>query len=819
MAGKDVSGTDVLGALLRGYRAAANMTQEELAERAGLSVHAIAALERGRRRTPRTSTIEFLAGALDLSPQQREALVTAARGGTVHQAAGPVAPPELPLPGSDLIGRDDELAQACQLLSMRGVRLLTLTGPPGSGKTRLALEIATRSVGRYPHGVTVVSLGPLGDSTLVMTAVCRALGVTEAGGETPADAVDRHCREREMLLVLDNFEHVLPAAPEVAHLLNRCAGLDALVTSRAALRVRDEREMPVPPLAVPDADVEPAGVPVGLRETASVRLFMERAEAILPGFRLTAGNAGAVAAICLRLDGLPLALELAAPWLRLLSPAQLLERLDNRLELLEEGARDLPDRQRTMRHALRWSYELLDEQPRALLRRLSVFAGGASLDGVERVGQAAGTLSGGVLRHLAVLADHSLVHRVEAAAGEPRVTMLESVREYAFEELAAADEWEVTAEAHLAFHADLAGQARSGMKGTDQASWLRRLGLEHDNLRAALAHARDSGRVDSGLRLATDLGPFWDYGGHRQEGLQWLRRLLAAGSANRPGRADALGVAGYLAWHLGDHDAASSYCRESLAISRALSDPRRIATALYGLGLAAGSGRDHDGAIHFFEEALATLRDLDDRELRARALLNLGTQVGHRGDHSRAAGLFEEALRLQREHGNALGEALCLLNLGAAARATHDVTRARTCLDQSVAIARRLDSPYHLAAALAHLGDLARTSGDGDGGAAHYRESLSLFAGIGSRFGVSVCLRRLAWLAWRDDHGERAARLYGAASTLSPSGPADQTDVDATVGDEVQLREQLGRRRFEAAYESGRRLSMEEAATEGQHPA
>ena len=798
------------GELLSTYRCAAGLTQEELAARAGVSPDAVGLLERGARTAPRERTVALLATALGLGPAERGDFASAARRRPAEPPALEV-PPDLRMWASAFVGRQRELAEVRALLARPDVRLVTLTGPPGAGKTRLALE-AAGEVAPGGDGVVVVTLGPLRDACLVMQAIREALHARARGGESALEAVIARCAARRLLLVLDNFEQVLAAGPELVELLARCPGVRLLVTSRASLRVRAEHELQVPPLPLPDPGADPAA----LAGVASVALFVDRARAGLPAFRLDAENAAAVAAICRRLDGLPLALELAAPWLRLLTPEQLLERLDHRLELLVEGPHDLPERQRTLRAALDWSCGLLPAEPLALLRRLSVFAGGAPLDALECVCQAAGPLPGGVLRHLAALADHSLLRRQDAAGGEPRVIVLESVREYARELLDASGERAATASAHLARCAELAERGGDAIRAGGQEPWLERLRGEHDNLRAALAWAVESGETETGLRLAGALWQFWDYGGHRREGLDWLERLLAAPGAASPAvRAQALHAAGRLAEEVGAPDASIARHEASLAIYRELGDLRGAAAALRGIALAVGSQGGHDRASSLLQEAVGVLRELDDPALLASTLMNLGCSLSLHGDPQRSTGLFEEALSLRREIGDALGTALCLINLGERAAADGDLAGARVRLDEAAAIARRLRSPYHLAAAVVNLADLARLRDDAPDAARHCREGLALFAGIGERAGVAVCLRLLGWVAWREGRWAPAARLFGAAAALCPVAIAPDRSVEADYARVLaDLADRLGEGGYTSALEAGGRLSMEAAVVE-----
>jgi predicted ATPase/DNA-binding XRE family transcriptional regulator len=500
------------GEVLCAYRAGVGLTQEQLADRAGLSADAISLLERNVRSSPRASTVRLLAQALGLSSAELDAFAAAARRKRPGPAVSLRIPPDLRLQSTQFVGREQELAAIRALLGPRGVRLLTLTGPPGAGKTRLALEAATVLTDDYRDGCHVVTLARLAESGLVMPAIAQALGLGLTANES-MEAVVGHCRTRQALLVLDNFEHVLAAGLELVELMVRCPGLRLLVTSRAPLRLRPEHEFPLAPLPLPGSPE-----PEAMRGVASVNLFLERAAAVAPSFRLTAENAAAVAEICRRLGGLPLALELAAPWLRLLAPEELLERLDRQLFVLVNGPRDLPERQRTMRAAVSWSWGLLEPEPGALLRRFSVFAGGAPLDGVERVCQSAGPLPGGVLRSLGVLAEQSLVQLEPAAPGERRLMVTEVVREYGRELLSAAGELETTARAHLAYYADMAARARRETGGHAQALWLERLEREDANVQAALAWAAQDGKVETGLRLESTLAGLRGRAHRRQGG-------------------------------------------------------------------------------------------------------------------------------------------------------------------------------------------------------------------------------------------------------------------------------------------------------------
>jgi len=796
--------------LLRRRREACGLTQEALAALAELSVDAISLLERGLRQRPHPSTVTLLATALGLTAAECDEFLAASR----EPAAGlaTTAPPELQPPATSFLGRQDQVEELRALLQGDGPRLLTLTGPAGVGKTRLALAAFAAAGPAFAGGVVAVSLAPLSDPRQVPTAIQHALGVRDDGADA-LEAIVAHCRRRRLLLLLDNFEHVLAAAPLLVQVVAGCQEARLLVTSRVALRVRGEHQLAVPPLPPP----EPCAVePAVLGRCPAVALFVDRARAVVPGFRLTAANAGAVAEICRRLDGLPLALELAAPWVRLLPPGELLGRLDDPLALLVDGPGDLPQRQRTLRAALRWSCDLLSADQVALFRRLSVFAGSASLEAVEEVCQAAGPLPDGALRGLAALIDHSLVLRREGGP-RPRVAMLQTVREYAAELLERSGEAERTAGALLEHHAAITGAAAAGLRGPGQAEWMELLAAEYENVRASMMWARGHGRAEAGLRMAGACWRYWEMGGSRREGLTVLEDLLAAGPGVEPGvRAEALLAAGSIAISLAELDLAVRRFDEALAIFREPLDPRGQADALNGLAVVAMGRGELEGAERLLREALELYRAADDREGAADALSGLGVTLAQRGDWVEGSARCEESLAARRAAGDTYGIVVSLVNLAAMARRSGDVARAESELMEAVELSRRLGVPAKLAAALHNLADLVRDRGEHQAARELYEESVRLFDEVGNEPAAATGLEDLAWLTWAGGRQECAARLYGAAAALREArGAAPQAVeyqehvrvLDAIVGE-------LGQAEAAALFAAGRSLSLESALAE-----
>ena len=738
------------GTRLRRLREAAGLTQEELALRSGVSAKAISTLERGERKRPYPHTIRSLADALELSENERAALFVAVpKRGSVDAPVGPALATEsnLPIPSTSLLGRKRELAEIKTFL--QEARLLTLTGTGGVGKTRLAIE-ATRDATRlFPDGAVFVTLASLSDFTFVLPTVAQSLGLREAGGEI----LRGYLRDKQLLLVLDNFEHVLEAAPEVAALIETCPKLSVLVTSRAPLRVRGEQEYPVQPLALPTSTISPTveevvGSPSG-------RLFAERAREASPAFELTLHNAAAVAAICWRLAGLPLALELAAARVKFLDPATLLSRLDQALSAV--GARDLPQRQRTMWATLDWSHELLSEEERVLFRRLSVFIGGFSLEAAEAVGASGRIFAKNVLEILGQLVEQSLVVAQPDQKGSGvRYGMLEPVMQYALEKLQESREAEETKRRHFAYFLGLAEEAEqiygllTGTKltGAEGEAWMDRLEREHDNLRTALGWAKERGEVEAGLRLVGALGWFWWTRGYFVEGHNWAEHFLEKPvrgdlRAMDGARAKALLGAGMLSYGRGDLLRSLGLLEEGLATYRRLGDQAGTAAILAELGKVVRAQGDDDRAQELSKEGLHLSRLLGDNRSAAISLLTQGHLARHRGDLARAAELFGEALALWKKLEDRRGVAYSLCNLGVAALERGEAGYALELHEESLRLYEALQDKPGRAYALINLGDVARSLGEEGRAVSLYEEALALHKELGIERGVLRALERL----------------------------------------------------------------------------
>jgi non-specific serine/threonine protein kinase len=845
---EDLEAGAALGAALRRHRLAAGLTQEALAERASLGPRTVQALEEGEHR-PRRETLRRLAGALGLSETERARLAAAAppaprrlRGpGALRLVppvrpappAGPEAPPNnLPHQLTSFVGRERELAEVAALLG--GRRLLTLTGPGGGGKTRLALRAAAAALEQHPDGVWLAELGGLADPALVLQAVAEAAGVREEPGRPLLATLTDALRPERVLLVLDNCEHLVAACATLADaLLRACPGVRVLATSRAPLGAGGEALYPVPPLGLPPAEDGAPGAlapaPAQLAQAEAVRLFADRAADARPGFAVTAENAAAVAQICRRLDGLPLAVELAAARVRTLSVGDLAVLLEDRFRLLTGGGRTAPPRLQTLRAAVDWSHALLAPAEQAVFGQLSVFAGGFSLAAAEAVGadpgdpgdqhdrQSASPAGGGVLEVLLGLADQSLVVAEAQPDGTTRYRLLETLRQYAREALEASGGAEAVRARHAAHFLAIAEAAEVPPFGPEQAAALplfgpeqaaalplfgpeqaaalplfgpeqaavwRRLGAARDDLRAALAWLLERGHGAEGLRLALALVPFWnEYS--RSEGQRWLEELLER-SAGAPAalRAGAMAAAGHLAWERGDRA----------------------------------------GALALLEAAVALAREQGERRVLAAALGSLGWAVGARGggDAGRAAALLGEALALRRELGDERGVASALLSLGMVAHFQGEPERAVALVEEGLALSRRVGaSAGPVALGLRRLGLLAALQGRPDRAEGLLRQALTLYrdmapepASMTAPVGMAACLAVLACVASAQGRARRAARLFGAAERALeslPHVPAPSRHREAYQRAVAAARAALGEAAFAAVRAAGRAMALEDA--------
>jgi len=773
-------------------------------------------------------------------------------------------PHNLPVQPTPFLGREQEVTSVCALLSRPEVHLVTLTGPGGIGKTRLSLQVAAELSEQFADGVFFVALAPVSDAELVMPTITQTMGFRETEGQSPLALLKAALKDKQMLLLLDNFEQVIEGAVQVAELLATCPKLKLIVTSRVVLHVQAEREFAVPPLSLPD----PKHLPdlVTLSQYEAVALFIERAQAVKPDFQVTNANAPAVAGICARLDGLPLAIELAAARVKFFAPKALLARLEQGLAMLTGGARDLPARQQTLRGAIAWSYNLLPPQEQQLFRRLSVFVDGCMWEAAEVVCRAAGELEGDVLDGLLSLVDKSLLRQQESAEGEPRFWMLQTLREFGLEVLAFAGETELTRQAHVEYYLRMVEQAEAQLRGAEQARWLARLEQEHENLRAALEWALEDvadeqmpERRDIALRLSAALWHFWEMHGHFSEARTELSRALARSEgASVSLRVKVLQAGASVMLQQGDYARAEELVKLSLALYRELGNTRGIADCLGLLVELAWRRGKMAEATTLSEEQVRLMRQVGEPGEVADALYSLAEVVSRRGDLAKGEALYQEAWMLYRKAGNDLGVAATLIisaselwwlsladaatiqtirhrlqegqtivtKLGSrhwigfcswlgvlVALSEGETARAESLAQEHLAIFREIGNRYRVAWALHILGRVEAQRGDLTAARSWYQQSLALTLELGDKFVTPFNLEGLAGVLLAQGELIWAAHLWGAAEALReatgvPLRPGDRAGYEQAV---ATARAHLGEQAFATAWAEGRAMPLEQA--------
>jgi predicted ATPase/DNA-binding XRE family transcriptional regulator len=795
--------------LLRHHRLALGLTQDQLAERAGLSGRGISDLERGVKRAPRASTVRLLVRGLGLPGAEAATLLRAAQPQRDRAPGTPSGPERhnLPLPTTSFVGRQGAVAQLEQVLGES--RLVTITGSGGCGKTRLALEVARAHIERFPQGVLYVEFAPLADGSLVVQTIATTIGV-RAIGRSPSDSLAEFLCGRQMLLILDNCEHVIDACAEIVdRLLRACPGLRIVATSRERLNVGGEAVYQIAGLTVPAEGANAEDVAL----SDAGQLLLERARAVAPGFALTPANSGLIAQVCVQLDGVPLALELAAARMNVLSPQQINARLGDRFTLLVRGPRTAHPRQQTLRATLDWSYGLLDEAERKLFNRLAVFAGDWDLEAIEAVCAGGGLDAAQGLDLLTRLVDKSMV---TVSSGEPRRYRLqETIRVYARQCLEASGEFDRVCSKHAAYAVELAKRLGAAVSATgpEASAALEQLKQEWDNLRAALQWTVDSQAGDVALRLAGALAEVWYRLGFFDEGSYWLAKVLALPEAAAPTfeRAWALNGAGFLALCQGQYARGKALNEESLTISRMLNDTLLVSRGLINLGVGALHYGHYDTARGLFEQTLAIVCGSDAMG-EGMALNNLSRVAVEIGDHAGAERYGGDALALGRALRSAWLTALALTQLGLAAFGRGEVVKARKILEEGVMAARASDDRKLIARSLDALGQVALTQGRQQHAEALLRESLRLRYDVGDWPNLPAGLESCARASATAGQPEQAVRLLGTAAGLRralqvPPTPREQT---AMTGWLPTLRHHLGAEAFDAAWAMGHATPLEQ---------
>jgi predicted ATPase/DNA-binding XRE family transcriptional regulator/tetratricopeptide (TPR) repeat protein len=760
------------GHWLKQRRKGLDLTQENLAGQIGCATSTLQKIEADERRPSRDFAIR-IAKVLKVEPEKRQAFVAFARGSQDLQVRELFLPPaNLPAPPTPLIGRQAEVAVVCNRLLREDTRLITLIGPPGVGKTRLSLQVASEVRHRFDDGVFFVPLAAITDADLLAPTIARTLGLSESGHRSPGDHLCDYLRYMLLLLVLDNFEQVVAASPLVAKLLSSCRLLKIMVTSRMPLRLRAERQYPVQPLATPELTKLPP--PFELTQYPAVALFADRAEAVYPDFSITEDNAPVVAAICQRLDGLPLAIELISTRIKILPPTELLSRLDQSLLLSSDGWRDLDERQRTLKNAIEWSYSLLPKSERLLFARLGVFVGGWTLEGVESVCQLTEPNSvQPAFELLSSLVDKSLVIQ-QSTNGERRFTMLETIREYALLKLKASGGFEATRRDHARYYLSLIETLGPRLKSS--AAMVNRIEREHDNLREALRWCLQDGQIEIAIRLVLGLTSLWTiHTWHLHEGRKWFERVLDAARDSHLlsiEQARLLQEAGILAYLQSDYEAARATHQQVLTLARELRDEAMIANALHGLSNAAMNLGRFEEVVSLLAECLPLARSAGEDWLVAMALNNLAEVARLKGDIDQAEQMFKEGLEILAGIGDRYFTPILLDGLGTIAQYRGDYEAARAIHTQCLILSREMDD----------------------------------------RRVMALTLEKLAGVAAGQRRAERAARLLGAAEALREAIHVQVESIDRGDYDRIfaKTRASLERDTFSHAWAEGRAMDLEE---------
>lgn len=730
-----------------------------------------------------------------------------------------------PVQLTSFVGREHEIATVCELLRRPEIRLLTLVGIGGVGKTRLSLEVATRLGSDFADQVYFVSLMETGDSGLVFPEIAKVLGVQEPGGQSLLARLQTFLKEKSLLLLLDNFEWVIEAAPTLANLLGACPNLKILVTSREILRVSGEYTFFVPPLELPDCTLLPEKEEL-LRYSA-VTLFLERTRAVLPEFSPNEENSRIIAEICILLDGIPLAIELAVPRLKLLSPKMLLKRLDHRFQVLTRGMSDAPGRHQTLQNTMEWSYRTLTPREQQLFRFLSIFIGGCTLQAVEATWELAGLKNenGQVIDALSSLIDKSILYRSNQGTVEPHLLMLRTLREYGLQLLILTGELEQFRWAHAMYHLALAEEAAPELKGPQPRPWLECLEREHDNLHSAfctllIAHGKDrrSMGVEMALRLGNALERFWIIGGHVKEGRELIERALKKSQGISSSlRSSALCVIATLARYQGDFHYAMAACEESLAIFRELGDTSGIAEALYRLGCIVWMRGDSDTARRYYEEGLALSQGGQCEDIRSETLYCFASLALFQRDIQTARLLIEESLELSRGLRDKHNIASSLNILGWVMLLQEDITIARTLQEESLTVFRELGNQRGMAHALSALGEIACMMGEVVQACEFYKESLTIIIQIEDRWVLAIYMERLARVAVAQGEAIWAVHLLSVASVVRQRVGTATTLLERDPYEQIlnTLHERLDRHVFAAAWAQGQAMSPQQVVAAG----